>query len=180
MSINKVILEKRKELGLTQQELAHKLGVTDRSVSRWEKGTSTPDIHSLKRLSEILNVSMNTFYDNITVEPISNELVDTPIINKFTTLSILSIGLLFISFISFLFAYYLDHGSKLSVAFQMICFTIIIISVTIFTISCVSFSLRYHTKKLQNYYKRLMIKHLIAFVVLFIILIILIITIGGI
>lgn len=180
MGIDKIILEKRKELGLTQQELAHKLGVTDRSISRWERGTSTPDIHSLKRLSEILNISMDAFYDKITIEPISNEPIDTLIINKFMTLSIVSIGLLFISFITFLFSYYLTHGSKLSVAFQMICFTIIIISVTIFIISCVSFSLRYRTKKLQNHYKRLMIKHLIAFVVLFIIIIILIITIGGI
>lgn len=180
MGIDKIILEKRKELGLTQQELAHKLGVTDRSISRWENGTSTPDIHSLKRLSEILNVSMDAFYDNITVEPISNEPIGTSIINRFNTLSILSIGLLVISFIAFLFSYYLTHGSKSSIAFQMICFTIIIISVIIFTISCVSFSLHYHTKKLQNHYKRLMIKYLIAFVVLLIILIILIITIGGI
>ena len=101
MGIDKIILEKRKELGLTQQELAHKLGVTDRSISRWEKGTSTPDIYSLKRLSEILNVSMDTFYDKITVKPIFDEPVDIKIINRFTTLSILSTSLLFISFISF-------------------------------------------------------------------------------
>lgn len=180
MGIDKIILEKRKELGLTQQELAHKLGVTDRSVSRWEKGTSTPDIYSLKRLSEILNVSMDTFYDKITVDPIFDEPVDIKIINRFTTLSILSTSLLFISFISFLFAYYLDHGSKLSVAFQMICFTIIIISVTIFIISCVSFSLRYHTKKLQNHYKKLLIRYIGVFMITIIILTILIITIVGI
>lgn len=47
----------RKEKKLTQKELAQQLGVTDKAVSKWERGHSCPDISLLARLSEILGVS---------------------------------------------------------------------------------------------------------------------------
>ena len=42
--IGKFISEKRKELKLTQAQLAEKLGVTDKTVSRWENGNYMPDL----------------------------------------------------------------------------------------------------------------------------------------
>lgn len=50
--------ELRKENGLTQEELAEKLGVTNRSVSRWETGTNIPDIDILIYLSELYCVDL--------------------------------------------------------------------------------------------------------------------------
>ena len=49
----------RKEKGMTQKELADKLGVTDKAVSRWETGKNYPDIETLKKLAEVLEVSVN-------------------------------------------------------------------------------------------------------------------------
>ncbi len=49
----------RKEKGLTQQELAEKLGVTDKAVSKWERGLGCPDISLLVPISEIFDVSIN-------------------------------------------------------------------------------------------------------------------------
>jgi transcriptional regulator with XRE-family HTH domain len=48
----------RKEKGLTQKELADKLGVTDRAVSKWERGLGCPDISLLDDLSRILDISI--------------------------------------------------------------------------------------------------------------------------
>lgn len=56
--IGKFILKCRKELNMTQQDLANKLGVTDKAVSKWENGRCLMDISMLKPLSEILNVSI--------------------------------------------------------------------------------------------------------------------------
>lgn len=56
--IGKFIASLRKEKGLTQQELGDKLFVTDKAVSKWERGLSLPDISLLKKLAEILDVEV--------------------------------------------------------------------------------------------------------------------------
>lgn len=48
----------RGELGMTQRELADKIGVTDKAVSKWERGRGFPDIAILEMLSKELNVSI--------------------------------------------------------------------------------------------------------------------------
>ena len=61
MDNNKIgafIASRRKELGLTQQSLADKLYVTDKAISKWERGISLPDITLLKKLSKILQVDI--------------------------------------------------------------------------------------------------------------------------
>lgn len=56
--IGKFISERRKKVNLTQKMLAEKLNITDRAVSRWERGKGCPDISLLEPLSEILDVSI--------------------------------------------------------------------------------------------------------------------------
>lgn len=56
--IGKFIQEQRKKLGLTQQQLADKLKVTNKAISRWETGTGCPDVSLLGELSENLNVGI--------------------------------------------------------------------------------------------------------------------------
>lgn len=53
------IAERRRELSLTQKELAEKLGITDRAVSKWENGRCMPDLSLLRPLSAILKVGIN-------------------------------------------------------------------------------------------------------------------------
>ena len=52
------IAELRKQQGMTQLELAEKMGVTDKAVSKWERDLSCPDINSLPNLAQILGVSV--------------------------------------------------------------------------------------------------------------------------
>ena len=53
-----LIAELRKEKGLTQKQLADALNVTDKAVSKWERGLSFPDISMLEPISELLGVSI--------------------------------------------------------------------------------------------------------------------------
>lgn len=55
-SVGSFIAELRKEKGLTQAELAERVGVTGGAVSKWERGAGAPDIALLPRLSELLGV----------------------------------------------------------------------------------------------------------------------------
>ena len=59
----KLIQEIRKEKELTQMSLADKLGVTDRAVSKWERGKSFPDVSMLRPLAEVLDVSVSELLD---------------------------------------------------------------------------------------------------------------------
>ena len=49
----------RKEKGMTQLELAEKMCVTDKAVSKWERDLSFPDVSSIPKLAEILEVSVD-------------------------------------------------------------------------------------------------------------------------
>lgn len=58
-TLGMMIAELRKEQGMTQKELANKMGVTDKAVSKWERDLSYPDIKSLPNLALLLNVSVD-------------------------------------------------------------------------------------------------------------------------
>ena len=57
--IGKFIAELRKEKKLTQKDLAEKIGVTDRAISKWENGRGMPDVSFLRVLCENLDISLN-------------------------------------------------------------------------------------------------------------------------
>lgn len=75
MNYNKIgnfIAEKRKEKGLTQKELAEKIGVTDKAVSKWERGLGCPDVSILEVLASTLDVSILEILKGRTIE---NEII---------------------------------------------------------------------------------------------------------
>lgn len=59
IKIGKFIAEKRKEQNLTQMQLAEKLGITDRAVSKWETGKSLPDASIMLELCGLLKITVN-------------------------------------------------------------------------------------------------------------------------
>jgi transcriptional regulator with XRE-family HTH domain len=59
LKIAQFISELRKEKKFTQRELAEQLGVTDKAVSKWERGLSYPDISLLSKLSNVLGVTVS-------------------------------------------------------------------------------------------------------------------------
>ena len=61
VKIGQYIAGKRKGLGLTQRQLAEKLGMSDKSVSKWERGVCLPDVSVYSDLCMILGISINEF-----------------------------------------------------------------------------------------------------------------------
>ena len=60
MKTKDILYELRTKKGLSQDELAEKVYVTRQAVSRWENGETTPNIETLKQLSKLYDVSINT------------------------------------------------------------------------------------------------------------------------
>lgn len=85
MNVKKVgefIKEKRKEKNLTQKELAEKLSITDRAISKWERGICCPDISILKELSSILEVSVNELLAGEDIEKLEREKTDDVLVDS--------------------------------------------------------------------------------------------------
>ena len=59
MKIGRFIAERRKKANLTQRQLAEKLGITDRAISKWETGKAMPDTSLMLDLCSILAISVN-------------------------------------------------------------------------------------------------------------------------
>ena len=57
-NIGKIILQKRKEAGMTQEQFAEKLGTSNRSISRWENGKTMPDISLFPLICQVLGISL--------------------------------------------------------------------------------------------------------------------------
>ncbi len=68
IKIGKFIAERRRAVGLTQLQLAEKLNITDRAVSKWETGRAIPDSSLMLPLCEILDISVNDLLCGETVD----------------------------------------------------------------------------------------------------------------
>ena len=73
IKVGQLIADSRKNLNMTQKELAEQLAITGKAVSKWERGLSLPDISLLLPLSQILGVNL---YELLKGEKISQEDLD--------------------------------------------------------------------------------------------------------
>ena len=74
MAIGDVIRKYRKQAGLTQEEMARRLGVTAPAVNKWEKGSTQPDIALLAPIARLLGISTDillSFRDTLSSEEIA-------------------------------------------------------------------------------------------------------------
>lgn len=69
MNFAEVIVRYRKELGLTQEGLAQKLGVTNQAVSKWESGQSCPDIALLPQIADLFGISIDGLFGRQAPKP---------------------------------------------------------------------------------------------------------------
>lgn len=83
IKIGEFIASKRKEANLTQLELAEKLGITDRAISKWENGICMPDAGTIPELCKWLKISVNDLF--------SGEIVDMKDLEKYAEENLLSL-----------------------------------------------------------------------------------------
>ncbi len=73
IKIGNFIKQKRIEKNMTQSELAEKLNITDRAVSKWERGLCLPDAGTMPILCDILSISINDLFSGEKVDMKDNE-----------------------------------------------------------------------------------------------------------
>ena len=121
--IGKFIKSKRKEIRLTQAELAEKLNVTNRSVSKWENGICMPDSSIIPELCDILNITINDLFSGEEVDKKNNEkILESNLLNVFKDKEefdkallkvesiIVFVSLIFVFFILGFFALLVENG----------------------------------------------------------------------
>ena len=62
--VGDLIYRLRKEKQLTQKELANQIGISDKTISKWERGLGCPDVSLLKDLSEIFQINIEKIFLN--------------------------------------------------------------------------------------------------------------------
>lgn len=77
------VAEHRKEKNMTQADLAAKLQVTDKAVSRWERGLGFPDINTIEPLADALELSVLELMksERMNEAPVSHDIADTAILD---------------------------------------------------------------------------------------------------
>ena len=92
MELKNIILKKRKEKNMTQEQLAEKLDVARQTVSKWETGEAIPDVNSLKKLANLLGFSIDAVL-GIEVEDDNDDKMEWLIIGGFVIGN--SLGIIF-------------------------------------------------------------------------------------
>ena len=137
--IGNFLTELRKEKKLTQSELAEKLNISDKAVSKWENGKCSPDMEQLKKLAKLYNITIDeliygervanpkTIHEEITIESY-NKLQQQSKIMKF---SLVSLSLLFLMNLFSVLFIYLDLSFALIYSVSLFAVSLIIM-LTIF------------------------------------------------
>ena len=73
MNFSEKMFELRKKEGLSQEELAEKVGVSRQTISKWEMGQSTPEMEKLVNLSKLFNLSLDELVGNDVINGIENK-----------------------------------------------------------------------------------------------------------
>ena len=171
MNLNKIsnfIKTKRKELGITQDELAEKLFVTEKAISRWETGRGTPDISLLLPLSKELNIDVSELLNGEENKKNKNEveqLIEYNEItkaNKYNFQFKLTIFFYVVSILAFLFYLRFEYDPNIEVNYFIRLLIIVIAS--IFVIIGNKIYSNNYVEKLEDKKKVLKLSHIIVFI----------------
>ncbi len=181
MTIGEKICQLRQNKLMTQKELAEKLNVSDKVISRWERGVSLPDVEMMKKISIVLEVSISELYDYINVENKEKKDNEVPLSYLFIRNNIVAYCLLLIApIILFVMMSMGNEHRKQEAILETIS---IIITVLLYLssnimeiLSC--FKFYYFSKTKNEVCKPIFYKYLIIYICILIISIILFFLVG--
>ena len=153
-NLKEIISERRKALRLTQKDLAAKLNVSDKVISKWETGTSLPDLSLVNALSEVLEISVNELLSaKELTKPVTNELVDDGLIYQYKLKFIIAVALMVFGVI--LIPIYMSfYEENLAIILMVISVAFILLSLTIFIANIIKFRGTYTKFYYQKPYDR--------------------------
>lgn len=171
MNLNKIsnfIKTKRKELGITQDELAERLFVTEKAISRWETGRGTPDISLLLPLSKELNIDVSELLNGEEHKKSKNEVEQLIEYNEMAKANKnnfqfkLTIFFYILSILSFLFYLRFEYDPNIEVNYFIRLLIIVIASIFII-IGNKIYSDNY-VEKIKDKNKVSLFSHIIVFI----------------
>lgn len=182
MAISDKILEYRQKNKLTQKELGELLNVSDKVISRWERGVTLPDVEMLKNISDELDISISELYDSIEN---SKDKYDYYKIWEFKKKSIISSFIVFFSIVMFILILGLNFNYPLGQTAEDV--TRIILKIILVGSLCLSLSIevlsivkllhfsnsKYHTDEYKKVIKKYGFIYLISLIGPFILLLLL-------
>lgn len=125
-----VIYQNRKKKHLTQEQLADLLNVSNKTVSKWERGIGYPDVQMIPTLASILDISIQDLFNTEDLKPESVEKYNTSIIVKYKQYMILSFILFLISPILYLISAFVLESHMMVIVSILIGILFIIFSIT--------------------------------------------------
>ncbi len=109
-----VIYQNRKKKNLTQEQLAEQLNVSNKTISKWERGAGYPDIQIIPNLAKILDISIQSLFNVEDLKPTSIEKYNHSLLTIFKQRMILSFILFIFSPILYLISAFFLESKKLT------------------------------------------------------------------
>jgi transcriptional regulator with XRE-family HTH domain len=138
MLIGEKILEFRQKAKMTQKEMAMKLNISDKVISRWETGKSIPDVEMMLKISKLFNISIAQLYDYIDEVDINNEeKVNNDRIWEFIKYNIISYCFLLLVPLLILFSFYQSSYEEVDSFMYYVCIIIFFMAIILFVVSII-------------------------------------------
>jgi len=149
MKINEKIVERRKALKLTQRELAEKINVSDKTISKWETGSTYPPVDMIPVLAKVLNIEIEAFFEKTPTDEVTREeKYDYSKIGNFKSKVVIAIVVwIFGIFLSFYGNYMIVNDDKrFGIALLLLGVIAVLSSITLFVISLINYNNFYKDK----------------------------------
>lgn len=146
--IKDIILKRRKELNMTQAQLANKLNVSDKVISKWETGRSIPNTYILNDLAKALEISLQQLLEQATTD-IKSEEFESEAIFKYNSL-IAIVGVIQIASLLFILLGRYLYNINNYVGYSLLSYILGIIGLLISGVIYFIFSRKYNELYLKN------------------------------